>query len=223
MRKRCRGVKILLAVTICIIVCGTSVYASENEEKTSTMRKYLGSSVYAGKSDGYAKSEKIEEDNPHYSWKLGDFYVSGFTRALDENTENPIFLKNVGDKVKLSFLLKQDIDKLNGNDELTISSDDDGYDEYFGVEKTDFGRGMLIVKYTDYQGQVAEPTLHKDYLKAVKLNADTEIQLCEEGDYEVALDYSIDIDKGFWEVWKQGTYDYRIFFKFSVRNGNCMV
>ena len=44
------------------------------------------------------------------------------------------------------------------------------------------------------------------------------MQLFEEGDYEVALDY---------EVTSDGLIDkvghYRIFFKFSVRNGNCMV
>ena len=40
----------------------------------------------------------------------------------------------------------------------------------------------------------------------------------EEGDYEVALDYQITKDK----LFDQSSH-YRIFFKFSVRNGNCMV
>ena len=60
--------------------------------------------------------------------------------------------------------------------------------------------------------------LHKNYLESVKVKADTGVELCEEGDYEVALDYEIDVDNGI-QFWKQGTYDYRIYFKFSVRNG----
>ena len=43
-------------------------------------------------------------------------------------------------------------------------------------------------------------------------------QRFEEGDYEVALDYEITTDE---LIDKVGHY--RIFFKFSVRNGNCMV
>lgn len=131
-------------------------------------------------------------------------------------------MKNVGDKVKLSFLLNQDIAKLNGNDDLSIEQDDDGYDEHFGIPKTDFGKGMLIIRHTDYQNKTGEPVLHKNYLEGVKVKADTEVELCEEGDYEVALNYEIGVDNGI-QFWKQGTYDYRIYFKFSVRNGNCMV
>lgn len=35
------------------------------------------------------------------------------------------------------------IDKLNGNDELSIEQDENGYDEHFGIPKTDFGKGMV--------------------------------------------------------------------------------
>lgn len=59
---------------------------------------------------------------------LANFMLVVFTRAIDEESESPVFLKNVGDKVKLSFLLNQDIAKLNGNDDLSIEQDDDGYD-----------------------------------------------------------------------------------------------
>ena len=65
----------------------------------------------------------------------------------------------------------------------------------------------------------AEPTIYTNYLEAnASVGADTKVQLFEEGDYEVALDY---------EVTSDGLIDkvghYRLFFKFSVRNGNCMV
>ena len=65
----------------------------------------------------------------------------------------------------------------------------------------------------------AEPTIYTNYLEAnAAVGADTKVQLFEEGDYEVALDYEITSDE---LIDKVGHY--RIFFKFSVRNGNCMV
>lgn len=214
-----------LTCLMTMLICTEISFAAENSGKTSDTRKYLGETVYAGESDGYSQKEALSKDDPHYGWKIGDFYINGFTRVSDD-AENPTVLKNVGDKVKLSFKLLQNIDKLNGKDGVKISSDDDGYDESFGIKKTDFGRGMLIIQKTDYQGKKEEPVLHKNYLKGAKLNADTEVELCEEGDYEVALDYEISIDKSWYEnlaIWNQYTYDYRIHFKFSVRNGNCMV
>ena len=52
-----------------------------------------------------------------------------------------------------------------------------------------------------------------------------EVKLCEEGDYEVALDYELrknNLDLFGWNPFPSYN-DYRIFFRFSVRNGNCMV
>lgn len=220
-RKRiCKYVVMLLCFGIIVLV-SANVRAKE-KEPVSTARMYLGAAVNAGNGDGYSEKNEIDIDDPHYNWKLGEFYVGGFTRVIDEKSGSPIFLKNVGDKVKLSFILNQDIDKLNGNDELSIEQDENGYDEHFGIPKTDFGKGMLVIRHTNYQNKTEEPVLHKNYLESVKVKADTEVELCEEGDYEVALDYEIDVDNGI-QFWKQGTYDYRIYFKFSVRNGNCMV
>ena len=56
-------------------------------------------------------------------------------------------------------------------------------------------------------------------------DADTVISLNEEGDYEVALDYEIKCDSYVLgtKITKTSYSDYRIFFRFSVRNGNCMV
>ena len=220
-RKRiCKYVVMLLCFGIIVLV-SANVRAKE-KEPVSTARMYLGAAVNAGNGDGYSEKNEIDIDDPHYNWKLGEFYVGGFTRVIDEKSGSPIFLKNVGDKVKLSFILNQDIDKLNGNDELSIEQDENGYDEHFGIPKTDFGKGMLVIRHTNYQNKTEEPVLHKNYLESVNVKADTEVELCEEGDYEVALDYEIDVDNGI-QFWKQGTYDYRIYFKFSVRNGNCMV
>lgn len=95
----------------------------------------------------------------------------------------------------------------------------EGYDQYFETPKMDFGRGVLIIRYTDHNNVKAEPTIYTNYLEAnAAVGADTKVQLFEEGDYEVALDYEITSDE---LIDKVGHY--RIFFKFSVRNGNCMV
>lgn len=231
---RLRTIKRIVGLSMAIVALGIATISSvayaanedtntEEKEQQSDTRMYLGEAVYSGDSDGYAKHEPIERDNPHFGWKLGDFYVSGFIRAIDENVDVPVFLKNVGDTVKLSFVLNQDIEKLDGKEELSIGSDEYGYDEQLGIVESDFGKGMLAIRYTDYQGKTKEPTLHKDYLKAVKLGADTEVELCEEGDYEIVLDYQIEVDNAWYEFYKQSSFDYRIHFQFSVRNGDCMI
>ena len=145
--------------------------------------------------------------------------MSGFTDKVKESDGNIVFLKNVGDKVTLWFNLNQNINELNGDKDLKITDDTEGYDKYFETERTDFGKGTLIIRYTDYNNNSSEPQVYKNYLAAnTSVGADTKVQLFEEGDYEVALDYEVTSDQ---LIDKVGHY--RIFFTFSVRNGNCMV
>lgn len=189
-------------------------------------KRYLGEVVNAGHDTGYSHNEKITEDDPHFGWKLGSFYVDGYTRVTENKSGDPVFLKTVGDTVTLWFELNQDINKLNGNDKLIINDDKNGYDEYFGIEKTDFGRGVLIIRHTDYRNSASAPVQYVDYLAATaSKDAAVEVRLCEEGDYEVALNYEIRKNNVNIFGWNPlPTYnDYRIFFRFSVRNGNCMV
>ena len=184
--------------------------SNPNEKKFT-----LGKVVNTGKDNGYSGEIDIDKDDPHYGWTLGEFYVSGFTSKTDDN----VFLKNVGDRVTLWFKLEQDIDSLNKNEKLVIADDKDGYDKYFQTPQTDFGRGTLIIRKTDYEGHKGDPIIYQNYLEAItSASADVKIQLFEEGDYEVALDYEILDSKG---INKKN--DYRIAFSFSVRNGNCMV
>ncbi len=179
----------------------------------------LGEKVKAKGFDGYFGEKQIDKGDAHYGWELGNFFVSGYTDEVKDDDGNTVFLKNVGDKVTLWFKLNQDIDCLNGKDNLSITADTGGYDQYFETPKMDFGRGTLIIRYTDYNNVKAEPTIYTNYLEAnTSVGADTKVQLFEEGDYEVALDYEV-TDNGL--IDKVGHY--RIFFKFSVRNGNCMV
>lgn len=179
----------------------------------------LGSKVRVADFDSYSGEETITKDDAHYGWDLGNFFVSGYTDEVEGSDGNMVFLKNVGDKVTLWFRLNQDINKLNGNEKLSITADGTGSDQYFETPTVDFGRGTLIIRYTDHNNVKAEPTIYTNYLEAnTSIGADTKVQLFEEGDYEVALDYQITDDQ---LIDKIGHY--RIFFKFSIRNGNCMV
>ena len=187
----------------------------------------LGTLTKTGKDNGYTGEKPIDIDDPHYGWQIGQFYVEGFTQRTTDSQGGDVFLKNVGDQVALRFEMFQDIDALNGNQNLSIAEDNNGYDQYFGTEKYNDCRGLLIIRKIDYQNATAEPVVYTNYLLGVSRGADTVVELCEEGDYEVALDYEIKEEHygvGWNTLVSVPTYtNYRIFFKFKIRNGNCMV
>ena len=199
---------------------------SASGQKPTVMSRNLGTLTNTGKDNGYSGNNPIGIKDPHYGWEIGHFFVSGYTRETKDDAGTPVFLKNVGDQITLWFNLEQDIDRLNNDDSLSISDDTNGYDQYFQTGKTDMGRGALIIRYTDERGYKHEPEIYINYLQAnASTSADTIVRLFEEGDYEVALDYEIKstprVVAGV-EVVPEYT-NYRIFFRFSVRNGNCMV
>lgn len=215
--------KALVVLLLLFLTASMAAYAAEEGDET---KYYLGSAVNAGKDTGFSESNQITEDDPHFGWTLGNFYVDGFTRDTENADGDPVFLKTVGDTVTLWFELNQDIAKLNGNDRLCICEDANGYDEYFGIEKTNMGRGTLVIRHIDYQNRAGDPVIYTDYLAAnATRGAAVEVKLCEEGDYEVALNYEIRRDRFDIFGWNPlpSHYNYRIFFRFSVRNGNCMV
>ncbi len=197
------------------------------KDKASSQNKQaLGTKIRTENNSGYSKVKEINNKDPHFGWDLGSFFVTGFTSSVGDKKDNPVFLKNVGDKITLWFNLEQKINELNGDPTLSISEDKDGWDKTFEIPKTNFKHGMLIIKKTDHQGVAQEPVKYVDFLAAnAKTGADTKIVLFEEGDYEVSLDYQIkksprqvagaDIIPQY--------YDYKIAFKYSIRNGNCMV
>ncbi len=181
---------------------------------------YLGTAVNTGKDNGFSGSGTIAQSDPHFGWNLGRFFVTGYTSNTTDDAGNPVFLKTVGDKVTLWFHLEQDIQMLNGNENLSIYDDTNGYDQYFGVDKCGFGKGTLIIRHTDHQNLTSEPVVYTNYLSANAIQGvDTKVEFFEEGDYEVALNYEI---RETYLLFPSYT-NYRIFFRFSVRNGNCMV
>lgn len=206
---------------------GNPSIVPEPELPAGTQKMYLGyPAINTGLDNGYSHEREIGRDDPHFGWNLGKFYVSGFTSAISEDKENFIFLKTLGDNVELHFELVQDIEMLGGDTFVSIHSDDGGYDKYFGISPTYFGRGTLIVRHTDYQNNVGTAQIYTDFLAGkMSGDADTVISLNEEGDYEVALDYEIKCDSYVLgtKITKTSYSDYRVFFRFSVRNGNCIV
>ena len=164
---------------------------NSGEQIDTTKSKSLGKLTKTGTDNGYKGEKEIGLKDPHYGWEMGNFFISGYTRETKDDEGTPVFLKNVGDQVTLWFKLKQDIDGLNGDDDLTVV-DDKGYDQYFQTPKIDMGRGALIIRYTDVEGVKHEPEIYTNYLEAnASTSADTIVKLFEEGDYEVALDYEI--------------------------------
>lgn len=224
MKNRLLCITTLLVVFLMIIQ--VPVYGKED---SSDPKYYFDKHYKIDKDKGFSidEKEKIKDKDPHYGWSLGALYVSGYTQKTVGEDGNPVFLKNAGDKVVLGFQLDQNIDKLNGDDELSIAVDKKGFDSYFEVSKTNFGRGTLIVRHTDYQNSKGKPQVYTNYLSAKsKVNANTVVELNEEGDYEVALDYVIKRNPrqvlGKSILPEYSDYTIRL-FKFSVRNGNSMV
>ncbi|MCC8105728.1 MAG: hypothetical protein LIO99_06940 [Clostridiales bacterium] len=198
-------------------------YAETGASAADTPRKTLGDKVNTGKDTGYSGNNEITSDDPHYGWDIGEFFINGYTRETKDEDGNTYFLKNVGDKVTLWFSLEQDISCLNEDSNLYIAEDNNGYDQYFETAKTNFKQGTLIIQYTDEEGVKHDPVIYTNYLAAcARTGADTKVQLFEEGDYEVSLDYEIAKKSG--PLSKITSYtDYKISFSFSIRNGNCMV
>lgn len=222
MRTRSYG-KLSTVFLIALTVVFSSIAQASAEDSEYRLGK--DSLVNTGKDNGYSKFDALDKNDVHWGWQLGDFYVSNFTRVTEADDGTTVFLKNVGDETALWFELEQDIDRLNDNDQLSIAEDKSGWDRRFQVEQQNFGRGMLIVKHTDYTNN-SHTTVYSDFLVAkASKKAATKVGVFEEGDYEVALDYEIKKPRVNVFGWKPAYKytDYQISFKFSVRNGNSMV
>lgn len=202
----------------CVEVYEFFAFIDDGIADKNTQPYNIGSKVKVEKFDGYAGEKPADSKDPHVNWKLGQFYINGYTATTEKNG-NVVFLKNVGDKITLWFQLYQNINALNGNDTLSITEDTEFYDQEFERTVKDSGRGVLIIRYTDSYNAKKGPTIYTNFLEAnTSVEADTKLQLFEEGDYEVALNYQVTDDRIIDVIGH-----YRIAFSFSVRNGNCMV
>lgn len=172
--------------------------------------------------NGFEKSTAIGSEDPHNDWTLGKFYVSGYTDYIVDEEGCPVFLKVPGDKAELWFLLENELDKCNGRTDVKVEYIQSGSDIYFGTPTiNNFGRGALIIRKTDKNNN-KDRYIYTNYLEAsATAGANTRVDLFEEGDYEVALDYQLHYDKPFvFGTTTTKTLTYRVFFKFKVRNGD---
>ena len=171
--------------------------------------------------DGFTDPVALEADDPHIDWTVGKFYVSGFTsKKLEDGI--PVFLKVPEDRVALWFDLEQELDKCHGDTGIKVNYIDSGSDKYFETPTiANFGRGALIIRKTDHQNK-KERQIYTNYLEAsAVVGANTRVDLFEEGDYEVALDYQLHYDKPIaFGITTTKTLTYQVFFKFKVRNGD---
>jgi hypothetical protein len=217
--------KILHCLTIILLVSIIAPSVAFGDEQQTDTAYYFGETVDAGLDTGYSESTEISRDNWHFGWELGKFVVSGYTSVHESEQGYPVFLKTTGDEIQLTFKLEQNIDALNSNENLIVWGDNNGYNVHFGIDKTDFGRGTLIVRQTNYQNSISEPQIYTNYLSGIEDNANTEIILLEEGNYEVQLDY--ELRNNLRKIGPLSVFpdyaDYKIDFYFQVRNGNCMV
>ncbi len=240
--KEIRGIVYIVCVVIIYLIISTVVYANDENDKEENEFFYgeVGDVYRVGKNDDFSDSEKeaLDSDDYGYGWTMGKFRISGFSsyeeyKGSDDNYKgSKVYIKNSGDKIRLSFILEQDIEKLDGNDSLYIK-DAKSRDKYFQTKKIDMGKGALIVRFTDHKGKKHNPKIYTNYFKSLKVGKETQISMdgpdtniyfFEEGDYEVALDYRIGKEKnGPLFIDPKDPYeDYRVFFKFSIRNGNSM-
>ena len=164
----------------------------------------------------YNEEKSLDSKDVHFGWDIGQFFVNGYTDKREEDGTY-VFLKNVGDKISLWFELKQDIMCLNNNQDLWISIAESSDVEF---EENIMGMGTLLIKAIDFEKNKQPNVVYNNFLYANTLTgANTEVNLFEEGDYEIALDYEI-VNKG---TFLEDKSNYKVPFKFRIRNGNCMI
>ena len=180
--------------------------------------------------EGYTDLIPLTND-VHVGRDIGKFYVAGYTSQDIDADKNDVFYKNNDDRISLWFDLETNINRCFGEESVTVVDDNKARDDYFGVPVgknnfKDFGKGTLFIRQTDNHNNSMPVQIFTNFLEAsASIDSKTKVDLFEEGDYEVGLDYGLKYDKAqiFGKTIIPETHRYKIFFKFSVRNGNSMV
>ena len=58
-----------------LIVAASVLMPYSAAQSVNETKRYLGEAVNAGHDTGYSQNQKIRDDDPHFGWKLGSFYV----------------------------------------------------------------------------------------------------------------------------------------------------
>ena len=173
--------------------------------------------VNAGNKGGYAKKDSVKDKDLQYGWRLGRFIIAGFT---DESSKG-VFTKTLGDDITFFFDLDQDINSLNGNSKMSIAIDKEAKDVPFNYSEkgASFGAGALLIQREDFRHNKTLVPPYTNYLAANDTGiTNTRVEINEEGNYNVALDYLIKTS-GIGGK----TEGYRTDFDFDVKNGDGLV
>ena len=86
MRKVVQSSKPFFALLFSIVIAMMAIsppiaYATEESNES---KHYLGTVVNAGHDTGFSENNAISENDPHFGWKLGEFYVNGYTRVTED-------------------------------------------------------------------------------------------------------------------------------------------
>lgn len=221
--KRKAYLTLSLLVWMLFAVCMTG-FAQKKDTGTQYKIKAAGTTA-AGSAEGevfqrrirmkrnsnYSQHEMMTNSDPHFGWSIGSFFLNGYTHEAGNKEHEAVYFKSKEEPLVLSFQLEQDIDSLCGNPALSIADDKRGMDREFGVTSDSFGRGTLIIRYTDLSG-ASVTTVLNDYLSEKAFGGtDDGILLTQPGKYEVALDYVIRKDS-----FIDSYQDYRVAFSFQV-------
>lgn len=206
-----------------------SLFDSEENESSlpaESNRFSLGEERITNKE--FVESETIPSDDVHFGWEMGQFFMGGYAemRQDPENKDNVLFLKTRENKLVFWYHLNQNVEKCNENENLSVSYEGKGVDQRFNERLPEIKRGILIIRKKNPDNTKDEPVTYTDFLKACgSPNADVKIQLFEEGDYEVALDYVLrnDNKKVVGKSVLPKKTHYTNYFSFSVRNSNSMI
>lgn len=211
------------AVCLCLQLAGVPVMASEQDTLENGEQSLKIGSVQAVDKN-FTNPEPMDEDDPHTGWEMGYFTVSGYD-SYTESDGTPVFLTDDSGFAVLNFTLLQDIDCLAGDSDLSVADAGQSSDEQSGISRQNFGRGTLIVQYSDGDGNVLEPEVNADFLEAAAQNETEQVLTCQEGDYTITLDYRLVDQSAYFGIFYFGpSYtDYQIRFHFSVRSGLCDV
>ena len=199
--------------------------ASEQAPEDTTRKAFDKEAVTYKSNNDYSERQEVSAGDLQDGWTMGKFSVTGHTSTTtDPDDGTTVILKDVGDDVSLWFTLEQNIGHLNGKN-IEVSDDTDGSCQAMGVDKTEFHRGTLLIRKTNWQGDQEKTVTYTNYLSGCSVGADTKVDTYEEGDYEVVLLYELCEDsKRVGNLSVLPRYEnYCTVFKFKVRNANCMV
>ena len=197
-------------LAVMILFCSAQAESIQSHEITKDLDR-----IKTKHDTGFVKEEDIQNDL-HSGWGLGIFYVQGYSKMAYDAEGIPVFLLQEGNQIMLGFNLKQNLNALGGNSSFTLNSDSNGYDSEFGIERTNFGKGCLILQRTDPSGVLSAPILYPDYLSQLAQGSSGMlIGPLEEGTYHGALDYEV---RYAGTVGIPGYNDYKIPFRFRIQN-----